>query len=112
MSELEDRINSILGDPSQMEQITKLAQTLMGGAESSADTKDSAFFNFDPAMIGRISRLMNDSAHEHDNEALLLAMKPYLSEKRRSKMDKAMKLAKLARIAQLAMQETGDESNA
>ena len=32
MSELEDKINSILGDPKQMEQITKVARSLMGGA--------------------------------------------------------------------------------
>jgi len=41
--------------------------------------------------------------------ALLEAMKPYLSEKRRSKMDRAMKLAKLARIARLAMGEMGGD---
>ena len=113
MSELEDRINSILGDPSQMEQITRLAQSLMGGSgESKNSPEESAFPGFDPAMLSRMSRLMNGTGSGRENEALLEAMKPYLSEKRRVKMDKAMKLARLARIAQLAMNETGDESNA
>ena len=40
--------------------------------------------------------------------SLLEAMKPYLSEKRRAKMDKAIKIAGLARIARLAMGEMGD----
>ena len=31
MSELEDKINAVLGDPKQMEQITKLAKSFMGG---------------------------------------------------------------------------------
>ena len=31
MSELEDRINQILGDPEQMKKITNIAQSLMGG---------------------------------------------------------------------------------
>ena len=40
---------------------------------------------------------------------LLEAMRPYLSEKRRSKMDKAMKIAWLAQIARLAMGEMGGD---
>ena len=36
-------------------------------------------------------------------------MRPYLSEKRRSKMDKAMKIAKLASIASIAAQFGGDD---
>lgn len=43
--------------------------------------------------------------------ALLEAMKPYLSEKRRSKMDKAIKLARLASIARIAMGEMGGDGS-
>ena len=32
MSELEDKINSLLSDPEQMEKITQMARSLMGGA--------------------------------------------------------------------------------
>ena len=39
-------------------------------------------------------------------------MRPYLSEKRRGKMDRAMKLAKLARIARLAIGEMEDDGHA
>ena len=31
MSEFEDKLNSVLGDPAQMEKIANLAKTLMGG---------------------------------------------------------------------------------
>lgn len=34
MSELEDKINGILGDPAQMEKIAGLAKSLMGGGDS------------------------------------------------------------------------------
>jgi hypothetical protein len=34
-------------------------------------------------------------------------MQPYLSEKRRSKMDKAIKLARMAKLAGFAMDEFG-----
>ena len=86
MSELEDKISGILGDPAQMEKITKIA---------------------------RISRLMQSgSAQNKEEQALLAAMRPYLSEKRRRKMDRAMKLAQLARLARLAMGETEGDGSA
>ena len=119
MSELEDRINSVLSDPGQMERITKLAQSLMGaqGTQSGQGSPggpgdalrdpggDGALPDME--LIGRIGRLMRaDSAQGKNGQALLEAMKPYLSEKRRGKMDRAMKIAKLARIARLAMGES------
>ena len=38
---------------------------------------------------------------------LLEAMRPFLSEKRRGKMDRAMKIARLAGIAELAAEKLG-----
>ncbi len=128
MSELEDKINGILGDPAQMEKIAGLAKSLMGGGDSgdapAEKTKsagggldslmqslggDSAI---DPAMLARLSRAFSSGAGEKKQErALLEAMKPYLSEKRRSKMDKAIKLAWLASIARIAMGEMGGDSS-
>lgn len=106
MSELEDRINSILGDPAQMEKITQMAKTLMGGDDSPQSTPDTSFPGLDGAMLSRLSRLMNDSGVQGGgHQALLLAMKPYLSEKRRKKMDKALQLARFARIARIAASE-------
>ena len=129
MSELEDKINGILGDPAQMEKIAGLAKSLMGGGDGGIEptekTKsagggldslmqslggsDSAI---DPAMLARLSRALSSGAGEKKQErALLEAMKPYLSEKRRSKMDKAIKLARLASIARIAMGEMGGDGS-
>lgn len=130
MSELEDKISEVLGDPEQMAQITRLAQSLMGGAgdtagETSGSTEgaktsarpaampDLASLGIDADMLSRITRLISSgSAQNADEQALLNAMRPYLSEKRRGKMDKAMKLARLARIARLAIGEMEDGSHA
>ena len=79
MSELEEQINRILSDPGQMEKLSGLASLLMGGESGEA---------------GR-------------ETALLEAMRPWLSEKRRHKMDRAMQLAKMARIARLALGQMG-----
>ena len=42
---------------------------------------------------------------------LLEAMKPYLAEKRRRKIDRAMKLARLASLAELAAGEMGEDDD-
>lgn len=101
MSELEDKINSVLNDPGQMEQISKLAQSIMGGGDGG--NTDSGG-NIDSGMLGKISSLMGSG--NSSKQALLNAMKPYLSEKRRTKLERAMKLANLARIARLAFSDT------
>lgn len=131
MSEFEDRINSVLNDPEQMDKIANLAKSLMGGGDGqSADAGDSGMMGklgelakglsgggsaaqespaIDPAMLGKIGRLMKAGNAQNSNErALLEAMKPYLTEKRRQKMDRALQLAKLARIARIAMGEMGE----
>lgn len=118
MSELEDKINAVLGDPKQMEQITKLAKSFMGGGtpgkaaepEPKGEEDPFASLGMDGATLQRLGRLLRQGGSEKPQEqALLEAMRPYLSEKRRSKMDKAMKIARLAQIARLAMGEMGGD---
>ena len=121
MSELEDKINGILGDPAQMEKIAGLAKSLMGGGDSGdapAEKTKSAGGGLDSLMQslggsdGAIDPALSSGAGEKKQErALLEAMKPYLSEKRRSKMDKAIKLARLASIARIAMGEMGGDGS-
>ena len=111
MSELEEQLNSILSDPKQMEQIAGLARTLMGGGaqeQPQASAPDIAELGLDPALLQRLTRAMKDGGGNGREQALLQAMRPYLSEKRRGKMDRALKLARLARIARRALGETGD----
>ena len=129
MSEWEDQINSILSDPEQMSRITELANSLLSGggsagAAAEADTAGSmpdlsrlaeslrGGGSADSALLGRLGRLLHSAQAENGREqALLEAMKPYLSEKRRSKMDRAMQLAHMAKLAQLAMGELGGEQD-
>ena len=108
MSELEDKINSVLGDPNQMEMISRLAKNLMG--ESAPPSSPEPPGGIDPEMLGRIGRLMQTDSGGKSG-AVLEAMKPYLSEKRRGKVDRAIKLTRIARIARLAMGENGGEGN-
>ena len=118
MSELEERINAVLGDPAQMEKITKMARSLMGGgAENpqSAPAQSGAGMlgelGLDGEAMGRLSRLLSAQSSPGAGQAMLEAMRPYLSDKRRQKVDKALKIARLAKLAGLAMGEMEGSGN-
>lgn len=104
MGDIEDMINGLLNDPGEMAKITELARSLMGGEKP--QQPESAPEGIDANMLGRLSALMQKNTGG-DDKRLLEAMRPFMSEKRRSKMDKAMKIAKLASLAELAMTEFG-----
>jgi len=119
MSEFEDRLSSILNDPARMEQITAMAQSLMGAQkapEQTADTNpkpDSGLFEtLNPAVLGRLTTAMGSMNRKDEKQALLEAMKPYLSDGRRQKLDRAMKLAKMIHMAELAFGAFGGEFDA
>ena len=103
MSDWEEQLNSILGDPAQMSRIADLAKTLMGSGEESAAPAEPTL----PPGLTEMLRSLS-GGEKNDRQALLEAMKPWLSEKRRAKMDRAMKLARMARLAEMAMEAQGD----
>ena len=114
VSELEERLNSILSDPEQMARINSLAQSLMGGGAGDAPPPSSGAGEApagtgvpDGALLGKLGGLLGRSG-DPDKRALLEAMKPYLSEKRRGKLGRAMKLTRMAKLARLAMGELGN----
>lgn len=116
MSDFEDRLNSILNDPGQMEKITAMAKSLMGSQEPAQETasaqpkKEAGLFeNLDPAMLGRLTKAIGGVSRADEKRALLEAMKPYLSPGRREKLERAMKLAKMIGMAELAFGALGGE---
>lgn len=114
MSELEDRLNGLLSDPEQMGRLAQLAKTIMGGggADDAPPAQDASAPDIDPGMLSRIGGLMKGLNGERDDKkALLEAMKPYLAEKRRQKMDRALKIAKMAKLANMALKEYGGDGN-
>lgn len=119
MGELEDKLNSILSSPAEMEKILGLAKELSGslggGEEKKAPPppqKESfdllgGLGDMDPRFFKVLGRIMGESAGEHDKSALISAMKPYVRAERRETLDRALKIAKLARIARVALAEFG-----
>ena len=97
----EEQLGSILGDPQQMSRIADLARSLMGGGEPAGETPQ-------PPMpeLGKLASLLSGPAESgRDARSLLEAMKPWLSEKRRAKLDRAMKLGRMAKLAGFALGE-------
>ena len=110
MSELEDRLNSILSDPEQMARISSLAQSLMGGDRENASSPgtEPAPGSGVSAALGSILASPRREKPGGDPAALLKALQPFLSEKRRQKLSRAMRLARMASLARMAMGEMGN----
>jgi hypothetical protein len=131
--EMMDKINSILSDEESMKQLKELADMFMGdnatNTENTENTDDTAGSTstenaesanndengensgggFDFAMIFKIMELMNKT-NEDDNTKLLLALKPFLSEERQKKTDKAVKMLKMLAIYNV-LKESGMLNN-
>ncbi|MCL2408977.1 MAG: hypothetical protein FWC96_05100 [Oscillospiraceae bacterium] len=135
MSEFEDKISKILSSPEDMEKIINMAKSFSSSLgtekESAASLEDSGgvpdisslasmlggsagdlLGNMDPKVFGIIGRVLSEySSKTNDKTDLISAVKPYLKEDRREKIDKATDMARLARLARLAFSEFkgGDE---
>ena len=119
-----DKVQELLSDPESLKQIQELADILNSdinngsqasqeqvnnsninlqsnqGAEGSQSQGDTSN-NCDFGMIFQLMQLFNSSSNSQDT-TLLLAIKPYLSEERQGKVDKAIKLMKVYDIFTIA----------
>ncbi len=109
MDDISEKISSILNDPESFQTIKNIADSLMGDnsvqSEPTAAPGDfSRFFgDISPDQMGVLMRAMSvlNSKTGDNRTALLLALKPHLSPKRRDRVDKAVKLLKLAAVMPL-----------
>lgn len=96
MDELSEKLGEILNDPDSVARIGEMAKSLFG--EPQQEKKEEG----QPDMIkimSIINRFKNSSSSE--NERLLLALKPHLSQPRQKKVDTAVKILKLLELAPL-----------
>ncbi len=109
MDDISQKISSILNDPESFETIKNIADSLMGdGAAQYEPTKQSGDFSqlfgeLSTEQMGSIMRVMGalNSKTGDNRTALLLALKPHLSQMRRDRVDKAVKLLKIASVMPL-----------
>ncbi len=110
VSDFEDKLNKLLNDPKEMERFAGFAKSLMSG-EGSPKPEQSTALDIDPSMLKNLSGMLSGKGSGGRDAKLLEAMRPFLSEKRRGKMDKAMKIARLAGIAELAAGQLGGDDD-
>lgn len=116
MEDMEQKLNSILGNPEMMAQIMNMAQAMGGNQASSAQQAPSPPKpspssilpgGLDPAMLQKIAGIAQQSGIDRNQQSLLKALRPYLNEERIIKLEKAMRAAKIAGIASTALGGAG-----
>lgn len=105
MSELEERISSLLSNPQLMQQLASMAQTIGNSSEVNHKQPDNTELSdppnplFDPKVLNLLAQNLGQLGADSNQKALLQALAPYLSTYRVQKLEKAMQAAKLAGVA-------------
>ncbi len=113
MSEMEDKLGAILGNPQMMQQIMSMAQSMNQSQqekqpqEQPEASQPPSLPQMDPALLGKLAGLLGQSGIDRDQRMLLKALIPYLSQHRIQKLEKAMQAAKLARMASVFLSQGG-----
>lgn len=113
MDDLSAKINQILSDPQALKQIQGLSSMLSlpnndtsspvestSSSDLPMDTKDSMSGDM-LSLIGRLAPLMKDINKEDDTTRLLLALRPFLSDERKKKLDQTGKIMKMLKLLPL-----------
>ncbi len=131
MSELENKLNTLLADPNAMAQVMQLAQSLQGqlgadeapsdpppsepppssGLGSVGDLLSQLTGGLDPDLLRRLLPVMQQMNRKESSEAsaLLYALRPFLREERRDKVERAAQLARLVHLAKVFFTKEGKD---
>ena len=122
MSEFEDRLQSILGNPQAMEQILSIARSIGGDSPPQDKLQDPetlapqafrepsgdpfAILNgLDPRLVQIGMRLLSEYSREDNRTvALLTALQPFLRQERYPKVEQAVQIARLSRVIRVALE--------
>lgn len=121
MDDLEQKIQSVLSDPEQMQQVLNMARALGVSIPESEEPKareqetPPPEQNIPPqagvdALSEPVSQLLQQAGKlEKRQENLLNALKPFLKPNRREKIDRAMQVARLSHLAGYALRSRGEK---
>ena len=113
MSELDEKLNAILGDPDAMGQIMALARSLGGEGQRENTTQEGApeaqqediwsvLGNVDPRMLQMGMQAIRTFQQGDDKRtALLSALRPFLKETRQDTLERAIRLTKISGVLRL-----------
>ncbi len=96
-----DKFREMFSGEEGKKQLSELLEMFSDGKSEKAEAKaESDGFDFDPAMLLKIQKILsaaNTSAPD-DRARLLLSLKPFLGDNRQSKVDGAIKIMKMSKI--------------
>lgn len=109
MDDFSQKIASLLGDAETMEKIKGLSGMLSGNsspqtkqsmpsAPSAAPIQSDSFPSETVGMMMRLAPLLQSVTQEDDSTRLLKALRPFLHEERRAKLDEAVKMLSIIRL--------------
>lgn len=109
MSELEDKLGTLLSNPQLMQQIAAMAQTLGQSPpkQPAPQATQAAPSLPDPAMLQGLSGIMQAGRVDQEQQELLHALSPFLSPVRIGKLERAMRAAKMAEFASILLKSGG-----
>ena len=104
MEDMESKLGSILGNPEMMQKIMAFAQNFSQNDTSAKpqphrEDSPSPFPQLDPAMLQRLMGMAQSSRIDNDQQLLLKALRPYLRDRRITKLERAMRAARVAGMA-------------
>ena len=105
-------LQSVLGDPEQMEKLTAMAQSLLGGEAAGAPAPAPVAAGAPPPeakLLSAITGMLGQKGEQSRSAALLSAMRPYMRPEKQEKLDRAMQIARMVRIAGAVMREWGGD---
>ena len=110
MSELEEKLGTILSNPQLMQQIASMAQVLGKAPQEQpapAPMPPQTPALPDPAMLQTLSGMMQAGRVDPEHQELLHALSPFLSQSRIGKLERAIRAAKMAGFASTLLKSGG-----
>ncbi len=114
MDDLSEKLQSLLTDPESMKNIAQLAAMMSEDNGTAADphedektencTEPDDSFDFSKLLL--VGEIMGQMQQQDNDTRLLLALKPYLSDERSKRVDRAVKLLRLYAVF-TSLKETG-----
>lgn len=132
MAEFDEKLNAILGNQEAMAQIMALARSLSGesaegsteqgrekepeeqaqeerGGQPDQPDLSAMLGQLDPAMLRTGMEVIRQVQSTEDrNAALLSALRPFLREERRGRLDRALQIARMTRMIRAALTAMGE----
>lgn len=125
MAELDEKLNTLLSDPNSMAQIMQMAQQLsvtMGGGTDNAPPAQQPppppaappaalppLGGLDPQVLARFLPLLQEYSRSNSQTMqLLYALRPFLKESKRDKVERAARLARLIHLGKKFLTDWGD----